>query len=219
MTKNCDEHEIDVERRAHGALGPEEARALDEHLAGCERCRAFAALVGGVDAGLRGAAEEAARAVRWDVVERRLGERARRMRRARWLVPVALLATAAVAFALGLPAGGALVMAGGAVATTVAARALAARWLAELARAEASREGLLAFSRKQVDAELRAARVGSVALAALAVAQVAVLEVLGPPTAGGRAAVVAGAALLLVTAAALGLREAPRLRRERAELS
>ncbi len=39
---SCDTHEIEIEQRAYGALAPELYAVLDEHLAGCASCRAFA---------------------------------------------------------------------------------------------------------------------------------------------------------------------------------
>jgi anti-sigma factor RsiW len=219
MTDPCDRWEIEIERRAHGALGPGEAEALAAHLAGCGRCQAFAGLVGQVNSRLQQDASVAAREADWPAIERRVEERARRMRRSGWLVPSALLGAAALSFALGLPLKGALLMGSGALLTTAIARQMSTRWLRDLEQAQASREGLLAFSRQQVEAELRAAKIGAVALVWLALVQVAAIELLGRPALGSRVAVFAGALLLLAGAGQLGLREAPRLRREREELS
>lgn len=219
MTRTCEDFEVDCERRAHGALGPDEASALDEHLAGCGRCRGFAALVGEVDAGMQRAAGEAALEVRWASVEQRLDERARQARRSRLVVAPALLGSAALAWAMGLPAGPALGMAAAALVTAAIARRMSLRWLGELAQAQATREGLLAFSRRQVQDELRAARWGSVALGLLALAQVAVVEALGPGPRPARLAVMAGAALLAGTALVMAFYQAPRLRRELKELA
>jgi hypothetical protein len=218
MAQECEAFEIDIERRAHEALDADRERALDGHLASCERCQAFARLVTETEVRLRSAADKAARDVQWPAIERGLAERTRSMRRSAWLVPTALFGAAAMAWGLGAPLRGALVMAAGALATTLAARWLRARWLRDLARAEASREGLVDFCRKQVAAELRAVRVAVVALTGLGLVQVLAIELLGAPSAGTRIAVVAGASLLLGMAAVLGLRQAPRLRREREEL-
>jgi hypothetical protein len=40
MTETCDRWSIALEQERHGELPAEERRALEEHLAGCERCRA-----------------------------------------------------------------------------------------------------------------------------------------------------------------------------------
>jgi hypothetical protein len=218
MADGCERFEIDIEQRAHGALGADEGQALEGHLASCERCRGFARLVTETEARLKSAGDEAARAAQWPAIERSLAEQTRRMKRSAWLVPTALLGAAAATFALGLPLGGALVMAAGALVTTAAAHFLRARWLRALAQAEASREGLVDFYRKQVRADLRAVRVAAVALTGLALVQVLAIELMGHPSAGTRVAVLAGASLLLGTAAVLGLRQEPRLRREREEL-
>lgn len=215
----CDTFEINLERRAHGAVEGDEAAALDAHLAGCERCRGFAALVSETEARLRSEAGEAATDLPWAAIEQRMDERARQARRSRWLVPAALLGTAALSGALGLPLPGALAMAGLGLITTAIVRWKSGRWLRDLARAEATRGGLLAFSRQQIEDELRATRTGSAALVGLAVVQVLGVELLGHPSWIARLAVVGGAFLLLATAAMLALREAPRLRRELRELS
>lgn len=217
--KSCEEHQIDLDRRAHGALDDAEGAALDAHVAECDACRGYAALARDVDAGLRAASDGAARVARWERIEARLEARARRMRRARWLVPTALLGAAAFAHAIGLPLRAALVMAAGALVVTALARRLSSRWLAALERASLGEGGLVAFSRAEVEAELRAARRGSVALVALAAAQVGVVEGLGVRRELDRALVLGGAALLVLTAVQLAFVEAPRLRREREELS
>ena len=64
MTEQCERFEVDIEKRAHGQLGVEETSALELHLAACERCKAFAVLVGETDSGLKRSAQQVAPARR-----------------------------------------------------------------------------------------------------------------------------------------------------------
>jgi predicted anti-sigma-YlaC factor YlaD len=73
---SCDEIEIALERRAHGdALEADLAASVDAHVAGCERCRAYAAAMTVTSAGLASIAESASASVDWAEVERRIRER------------------------------------------------------------------------------------------------------------------------------------------------
>jgi hypothetical protein len=66
----CEEFQVDIERRLHGALGDAGRAPLDEHLAGCERCRAYEAAARGAEASMGAGAREAVAQVDWDRVER-----------------------------------------------------------------------------------------------------------------------------------------------------
>jgi hypothetical protein len=219
MADDCEKFEIDIERQLRRDLDERQERLLEAHLAGCTRCQEHKALVLRIDARLHQAGEEAARQAHWEIVERRLAHRSRRMRRAMWLVPTGLIGTAGACFAFGLPGQEALVMVAAALVTTAAAWLLRRHWFQELGRTEASRQELLVFLRKQVEGDLRAARWGSLALAALGVVIPATLLTLGHSLGSGRAVVAGGGALLLATAAALALGAIPRLKRERKELA
>jgi len=61
----CDEFEIAIERWIHGALAPPERPALEAHLAGCERCRAYEAAAREAEAALRAEASAAVADVDW----------------------------------------------------------------------------------------------------------------------------------------------------------
>src|SRR5262249_20605815 len=37
----CNDHEVEIEKRLHGALEPDRVAALEAHLADCATCRAF----------------------------------------------------------------------------------------------------------------------------------------------------------------------------------
>ena len=66
----CEEFQVDIERRLHGALGEAGRAPLAEHLAGCERCRAYEASARGAEASMEAGAREAVAQVDWDRVER-----------------------------------------------------------------------------------------------------------------------------------------------------
>ncbi len=66
----CEEFEVDIERRLHGALGEAERSRLEEHLAGCAGCRAYQGAARGAEAGMRARAGAAAAETDWARVER-----------------------------------------------------------------------------------------------------------------------------------------------------
>jgi len=66
----CEDFEIAIEKRLHGALGDPERRLLEEHLAHCERCRAYEAAARGAEAGMGAEAKAAIAEVDWGRVER-----------------------------------------------------------------------------------------------------------------------------------------------------
>jgi hypothetical protein len=66
----CDEFQVDIEKRLHGALGDAGPAQLEEHFATCERCRAYEAAARGAEASMAKEAGAAAAQVDWDRVER-----------------------------------------------------------------------------------------------------------------------------------------------------
>lgn len=68
----CEEFEIAVERKLHGASTPEEDAALARHLATCERCGAYAEQAARTRSGLSTLTLEARGDVRWGTLETRL---------------------------------------------------------------------------------------------------------------------------------------------------
>ena len=69
MTR-CEEFEVAIEKRLHGALGKPEQAALEEHLAGCPGCRAYQAAAREAEAGMSQRAKAAGAEVDWARVER-----------------------------------------------------------------------------------------------------------------------------------------------------
>jgi uncharacterized membrane protein len=66
----CEEFQVDIEMRLHGALGDAGRAPLEEHLATCAHCRAYEASARGAEAGMTAQAREAVAQVDWDRVER-----------------------------------------------------------------------------------------------------------------------------------------------------
>lgn len=92
----CDEARLLLSDRLDGALEAVAAPRLDEHLAGCERCRAHAESLDRVDAVVRGLPAPTPRTDPWPAVRERLREAARRRTvRRTWAVVVAALGVAA----------------------------------------------------------------------------------------------------------------------------
>ena len=67
---DCGDFEIAIEKRLHGALGEPERAPLEEHLASCQRCRAYQAAARGAEAGMGAHARAAVSEVDWGRVER-----------------------------------------------------------------------------------------------------------------------------------------------------
>ena len=84
----CEAFEIAVEKRLQGAPGDFEGAALEEHLAACDRCRAYQALARGSEASMRVEASVAAAEVDWERVEREIRGRVRAW--PRWLAGAVL---------------------------------------------------------------------------------------------------------------------------------
>jgi hypothetical protein len=96
----CEEFEIAIERRAHGALDEDAGRTLTDHLGSCESCRAFATLAHGVEDEMRLHAQAALGRIDWSRVEAGLTSWQRGVTRFWWraalagsvLMPLAALA-------------------------------------------------------------------------------------------------------------------------------
>ncbi|MBI5067874.1 MAG: zf-HC2 domain-containing protein [Deltaproteobacteria bacterium] len=159
---DCVAFEIAVEQRRHGALGPEETRALEAHLAGCERCRAYAGEAARADAALAASAEAAVGGADWARLEASVRRQVRSGAR-RVVFDLATVAVAVPPAVLGLAPEGRRAGALGAALLACAAAALVRGgyhgFLARRARGLAGQE-LLAFHRAALRADLRRALAG-----------------------------------------------------------
>ena len=66
----CEDFQVAIEMRLHGALGDAGRAPLEEHLATCERCRAYEAAARGAEAIMEAQARDAVSRVDWEKVER-----------------------------------------------------------------------------------------------------------------------------------------------------
>ena len=67
---DCEDFQIAIEKRLHGALGDAGRATLEEHLATCERCRAYEAAARGAEAMLDAQARDAVSRADWEKVDR-----------------------------------------------------------------------------------------------------------------------------------------------------
>ena len=67
---SCENYEVEIGMREHGALDAVEAAALDAHLATCAGCRAFAAGSGSIETALKERVAEEAAKVDWARLQR-----------------------------------------------------------------------------------------------------------------------------------------------------
>jgi len=91
MSGECQSFEIDIVRRQHGALPPEEAAALDAHLAGCASCRMFEAAGRRYQEAVARRSRAEAGQVNWETVSGRVRKLHRNYRLKLWLAPLLLL--------------------------------------------------------------------------------------------------------------------------------
>jgi hypothetical protein len=213
----CDQFEIAIEQRLHGALGPAEGAALAEHLSTCERCRAFEATARRTEAIMRGSADEAARSVDFEAVRAVVERWRRRTRLAGFalLLPfTAALAGLVMAVRRGRPEEEVLLL-GGVVAGVAAVAAVTALVQARRAARASRLEEVVPLLRRQLARRVRVVRLALLVLPL----QVAWL-VARAAERSGRGAILMASLAALVGAAWLALLvwKRPQLRRDRALL-
>ena len=76
----CEEFEIAIERRLHGALEEPAGRALGAHLSHCESCRAFEGMARRTEGAMTATANEALQGIDWSKVEAGIRLRRRDLR-------------------------------------------------------------------------------------------------------------------------------------------
>lgn len=219
--KTCDDYQLELEMRRHGALEPDAAEALELHLQGCERCRRAEALARSTEAAMHETATAAVRGVDWKKIQRNV-EKDQRLLKA---LPVLMLASFAIqgpilAYVLAPDRwlrGGLLIAGmgvGAALLTWLGMRGRVARTTA------AQRQGLdalLQHRREELETRIKEVRVGRWMLVAGTVPVMAIPVIKGAAT-GAYGAFAAIAACALGAAAYYQFVGLPKLLRERDEL-
>ncbi len=213
---SCDDFEVAIEQRLHGALDPESAGRLAQHLSSCEACRAFEAQSRELEQAMRTHAVNAIGDVDWSKVGRNVERWKRQMLAGVWKGLAAVIVAAPL---VGLVFGRGYIatsfIAG--LAVVVWGRIIARRSIAEVREVEHAPGPLLALLRSQLDKLVRIEKQNALVLPFFTLIPIAGL--LAGELTPWR---IAGAAMLVLLFAAFALRSRfvvlPRLLRERAEL-
>lgn len=218
---SCDDFEVAVEQRLHGALDAAGAARLADHLSSCAGCRAFETRSRELEDAMRTHAARMSDEVDW----KQLGESLDRWRRqllgGTWKGLAAIfLSVPFLALAFGYEVGGLSGLVSGIIGgltVVVWGRIAARRAIAEARQAERASGQLLLFMRGQLDKLIRLEKQNALVLPFLAL-----LPLYGPLSREITPWSLFGAAMLMVLMVGLALRSRfivlPRLRRERAEL-
>lgn len=231
MTPNeCEGFQIAIEMRLHGAADPNASKRLDLHLSSCPECRDFEATAKETENTMRIDADRVGKTIDWAQL------RGRVHKLMKWKSPSGAAATICLAFlaiqamrwidswVLGQPFTGPDWTVTFAWLLTMIALFFFfnGRRLREAKRAQASREKLIEFYRKELDRQIRETRL---TLAGLAILGCLVAFPLVSELHRGLSSLKFLSSSLLFEAFLVGsflfayLRELPRLRRERTELA
>src|SRR4051794_39660006 len=95
---DCERFEVAIEMEAHGALDASAAAELSSHLAGCEACRRYQALLRQTEKTM----EAHAQTLDLNAIDARIGRLHRNLKLRTWLpIPIILLFAAAIVAASG----------------------------------------------------------------------------------------------------------------------
>jgi hypothetical protein len=224
----CNQWEVRIERRGHGALTADEAGELEAHLSECAPCRAYAGLARGMERTMQTAGAGLGDRIDWARVRASVDHGARRARRELW---------AGAVFAIGIIAVWLMippwqkVLASPVVVTVLLAALILTALLCAIAfrhirgralsagAARTSEGAALGWMREELDARIRGRRnvlFLEVAICAL-LAVLALLEQI-PDRGAFRLWFVAGLVVVSGDAAWTAFRALPCLQRERNEL-
>jgi Putative zinc-finger len=210
-----DEFETAIEQRRHGALDPEGAARLDEHLASCSECGAFATLTTQTEDAMRQQAAAALEGIDWSWIETAVVEWRAKTRRSFWIGVISTLAVLP-SLLYSASAFGYVASAGLAIGVVISYRH-SRRALVASHDAETSHGSLLQFYRERVTREIVLRRRGLVFLFAFAIALVA--AVLAMRFSFSQRVFAIGIATMFVAGGAWSaFVKLPRLKRERATL-
>jgi len=214
---SCHDFEVAIEQRLHGALDPDPAVRLAQHLSSCHACRAFEAQSRELEEAMRTRAANAISDVDWNKLGRNLERWKKRMRAGAWKGLAAVIVAAPL---LGLVFGHGYIatsfIAG--LAVVVWGRIVARRSIAEARDVEHAPGSLLVLLRTQLDKLIKIEKQNALVLPFFTLIPIYGLLDVGELTPWR----IAGTAVLVLLFVVLALRSRfvvlPRLLRERAEL-
>jgi anti-sigma factor RsiW len=219
---DCEHVEVEIEKRARGALSPAESAAVDVHLAGCASCRAFEHTVEELETAMRTNTTHELSTVDWNQMERGLAAMAATYRKALPRMAVATVPLIALITWAAEPAERlttALLAAALAVGILMVGMVVRHRMDAKLAAIAEGRADLTATYRDELDVTIRRLRHGRVYLPIFGAGWLAVgisQLVGGAPV--PTIALWLGVGMVFVGQAALAHRQLGHRLRERAEL-
>jgi Putative zinc-finger len=210
-----DDFETAIEQRRHGALDPEDAARLDDHLASCSECGAFATLTILLEDEMRQQAAAAIEGIDWSWIEKGVLEWRAKTRRSFWIGVISTLAILP-SLLYHASAFGYVASVGLAIGVGISYRHNR-RTLVDSHDAERSHGSLLQFYRERVAREIVLRRRGLAFCFAFAIAIVAVAFTMRFSF-GTRIFVIGIATMFVAGGAWSAFVKIPRLRRERAAL-
>jgi hypothetical protein len=214
---SCHDFEVAIEQRLHGALDPDPAERLAQHLSSCEACRAFEAQARELEQAMRTDAANDISDVDWSRLGRNLEHWKRQMLAGAWKGLAAVIVAAPL---LGLVFGRGHIATGlfAGLGVVVWGRIVARRSIARAREVEHAPGSLLVLLRTQIDKLIKIEKQNALVLPFCTLLPIYGLLVAGELTPWR----IAGTAMLVLIFVALALRSRfvvlPRLLRERAEL-
>ena len=214
---SCEDFEVATEQRLHGALDPDLAGRLAEHLSSCDACRAFEGQSRELEQAMRVHAEDAIGDVNWSKLGRNVERWKKQMLAGVWTgLAAVVVATPLVGLVFGQRHIATGFIAG--IAVVVWGRIVARRSIAEVREVEHAPGSLLVLLRTQLDKLIKIEKQNALVLPFFTLLPVCGLLAARELTPWR----IAGTAMLMLLFVALALRSRfvvlPRLLRERAEL-
>jgi hypothetical protein len=216
--EGCDELQVAIEMRLHGALDAQGAARLDEHLVTCEACRRFEAMVKRTERTMQGEAIQLGAKMDWDRIRVRVHQMVEHQDRLPRIIAISVVLLPLIGWYFGLDA-----LIGAGVLFVVAASSsafLAWQGQREAFRQVSVQDDMIEISRMVLDERVRSNRQDSIVALVLGVLGLGAAAVLATSHVPGYWSAFCGA-VGVVGLGAAGYRRfvvIPRAERERAEL-
>lgn len=218
--KTCDEYQLAIEMKRHGALESSEAAQADQHVAGCSACQGALASASDVEAALR--PPVSAHPPRYQEVRRALERDRLSFKYLPWLCVASFVVQGALISVLVAPEDPlrlwGILSAAGVLLALVTAAEFARRRRAVLKAASLGISAWAEHRRKQLRAELRDLRILNFVLPLIGAGMLACAWIFDPSKVGARILFAVVGATVIPFMAAIHAWYRLRLLRERAEL-